>query len=121
MSSITKVTPRTRRGARTSAGVNVPGGGGEQRGVEVWRYREFTDAGGAAAGHDQKLGRQHLQLPARRTHAAAPSPPAHTHTPHTHTHTHPFNGPLFRTTRVGRYQKGKTNLDFTEARDSEWQ
>jgi len=25
------------------------------------------------------------------------------------------------TTRVGRYQKGKTYLDFTEARDSEWQ
>jgi len=23
--------------------------------------------------------------------------------------------------RVSRYQKGKTNLDFTEARDSEWQ
>jgi len=22
---------------------------------------------------------------------------------------------------VGRYQKGKTKLDFTEARDSEWQ
>jgi len=22
---------------------------------------------------------------------------------------------------VGRYQKGKTNLDFTKARDSEWQ
>jgi len=22
---------------------------------------------------------------------------------------------------VGQYQKGKTNLDFTEARDSEWQ
>ena len=37
-----------------------------------------------------------------------------------HTHTHPFNGPLSRTTRVSRYQKGKTNLDFTEARDSEW-
>jgi len=35
--------------------------------------------------------------------------------------THTFNGPLSRTTRVGRYQKGKTNLDFTEARDSEWQ
>jgi len=30
---------------------------------------------------------------------------------HTHTHTHPFNGPF----------SGKTNLDFTEARDSEWQ
>ena len=39
---------------------------------------------------------------------------------HTHT-THPFNGPFSGTTRVGRYQKGKTNLDFTEARDSEWQ
>ena len=37
------------------------------------------------------------------------------------THTHPFNGPLFGTTWVSRYQKGKTNLDFTEARDSEWQ
>jgi len=41
---------------------------------------------------------------------------------HTHnTHTRPFNGPLSRTTLVSRYQKGKTNLDFTEARDSEWQ
>jgi len=40
---------------------------------------------------------------------------------HTHTHTHPFNGPFSRTTRVSRYQKGKTNLDFTEARDREWQ
>ena len=38
-----------------------------------------------------------------------------------HTHTHPFNGPFSRTTRVSRYQKGKTNLDFTEARHSEWQ
>ena len=25
----------------------------------------------------------------------------------THTHTHPFNGPLSRTTRVSRYQKGR--------------
>ena len=25
------------------------------------------------------------------------------------------------TTQVSRYQKGKTNLDFTEARDTEWQ
>jgi len=38
-----------------------------------------------------------------------------------HTHTHPFNGPLSGTTRVSRYQKGKTNLDFADARDSEWQ
>jgi len=35
--------------------------------------------------------------------------------------THTFNGPLSRTTGVSRYQKGKTNRDFTEARDSEWQ
>ena len=34
---------------------------------------------------------------------------------------HPLNGPLSGTTQVSRYQKGKTNLDFTEARDSEWQ
>ena len=38
-----------------------------------------------------------------------------------HTHIHPFNGPLSGTTQVSRYQKGKTNLDFTGARDSEWQ
>jgi len=38
-----------------------------------------------------------------------------------HTHTHPFNSPLSGTTWVSRYQKGKTNLDFTEARDNEWQ
>ena len=37
-------------------------------------------------------------------------------------HTHTRLTALFcRTTRVSRYQKGKTNLDFTEARDSEWQ
>jgi len=36
-------------------------------------------------------------------------------------YTHPFSGTLSRTTQVSRYQKGKTNLDFTEARDSEWQ
>ena len=37
---------------------------------------------------------------------------------YTHTHlTAFFSG----TNRVSRYQKDKTNLDFTEARDSEWQ
>jgi len=34
---------------------------------------------------------------------------------------HTFNGPFSGTTQVSRYQKGKTFLDFTEARDSEWQ
>jgi len=28
---------------------------------------------------------------------------------------------LSRTTTVSQYQKGKTNLDLNEARDSEWQ
>ena len=62
--------------------------------------------------------------------SADPCPPEHNNihqltttsiNPPPHTHSHPFNGPLSRTTRVSRYQKGKTNLDFTEARDSEWQ
>jgi len=38
-----------------------------------------------------------------------------------YTHTHPFNGHFSGTTQVSRYRKGKTNLDFSEARDSEWQ
>jgi len=38
-----------------------------------------------------------------------------------YTHTHLFNGHFSGTTQVGRYQKGKTNLDLTDARDSEWQ
>jgi len=40
---------------------------------------------------------------------------------HTHTHTCLTALCLSGTTRVSRYQKGKTSLDFTEARDSEWQ
>ena len=40
--------------------------------------------------------------------------------PSTHTHTRLTAG-FSGTTQVSRYQKGKTNLDFTEARDSEWQ
>ena len=36
-------------------------------------------------------------------------------------YTHTFNGPFSGITQVSRYRKGKTNLDFTEARDSEWQ
>ena len=40
---------------------------------------------------------------------------------HLYTHTHTFNGPFSGTTQVSWYQKGKTNLDFTETRDSECQ
>ena len=47
---------------------------------------------------------------------------AHTHMhAHARTHacTHTFKGPFSRTTRVNQYQKGKTNVDFTEARKQE--
>ena len=50
-----------------------------------------------------------------------PHPLCLTSKKHTHPFTYPFNGPLSGNTQVSRYQKGKTNLDFTEARDSEWQ
>ena len=40
---------------------------------------------------------------------------------HFTTKQHPFNVPLSGTTRVSRYQKAKTSLDFTESRDSELQ
>ena len=47
---------------------------------------------------------------------------AHTHTHvRARTHTHPFKGPFSGSVRVSWYQKGKTNLDFTQTRDSEWQ
>jgi len=40
---------------------------------------------------------------------------------YTHTRTHPFNCPFSGTTQVSQYEKGKTNLDYTEARDNKWQ
>ena len=43
---------------------------------------------------------------------------SHTRT-HARTHARAFNGPFSRITRVSRYQKGKTSLDFTQPRDSE--
>jgi len=38
-----------------------------------------------------------------------------------HKQQHPFNGSLSGIIQVSQYQKGKTNMDFAEARDSEWQ
>jgi len=52
------------------------------------------------------LDRRQTRRPVATTHRVQPT-------------THPFNGPLSGTTQVSRYQEGKTNLDFTEARDSE--
>ena len=63
-----------------------------------------------------------LQLDPPTNAATGPSPAQRrAATSHTHTHTHPFNGPLSGTTRVSQCQKGEANLDFSEARDSEWQ
>ena len=69
------------------------------------------------------VGRRAMWLCARPAKNASPNPvsPVSVLCITTHTHTHTFNGPLSGTTRVSRYQKGKTNQDFTEARDSEWQ
>ena len=39
----------------------------------------------------------------------------------THTHTHPFNGPFPGLPGWAGTRKVKTNLDFSEATDSEWQ
>jgi len=39
----------------------------------------------------------------------------------TESHTRAFNDPFSGTTQMSRYRKGESNLDFTEARDSEWQ
>jgi len=38
-----------------------------------------------------------------------------------HTHAHPSNGPFSGTAQLSWYQEGKTNLNFSEGRDSEWQ
>ena len=75
--------------------------------------------------HQQSLlicgpaGRRYRSIAARRS--AARRANAGSATLSAYTHTHPFNGPFSGTTQVSRYQKGKTNLDFTGARDSEWQ
>ena len=39
----------------------------------------------------------------------------------THTHKHTLNGTFSGSIEVSRYQEGETDLDFTQARDSEWE
>jgi len=49
---------------------------------------------------------------------------SHTHTrthAHTHTHIHPSYGPTVLCPGLPGWGGTRTNLDFTEARDSEWQ
>jgi len=86
-----------------------------------------SDRGVASLPDTDQGTQQHKQPEILHTHTCTHTHThAHTHArthahARTHTHTHLFNSPFSGTTRVSRYQKGKTNLDFTEARDSEWQ
>ena len=84
-------------------------------GSSVYAGLTFVDMA-TALGRQDDVGDGANRLP-----TPASIPASTRYSVHTHTHTHPFNGPLSGTTRVSRYQKCKTNLDFTEARDSEWQ
>ena len=58
--------------------------------------------------------RTYLDQTSRCTESCRESPPANK------PHARALNNPLSGTIRVSRYQKGKTSLDFTGARDSEW-
>ena len=78
--------------------------------VKVIQYAIYVKIKDHLHTHTRTHARTHARARAR-THART----------HAHTHTHPFNGPFSGTTQMSSYQKDKTNLDFTEARDSEWQ
>jgi len=95
------------------------------------RCRDFFSPAASSSSPDPRYGHavggQVADMPSRRqintlTNRIADSevlsPTAMVNSP---THTHLFSGPLSGTTRVSWNHKGKTNLDFIEARDSEWQ
>ena len=96
---------RQRRGCNLNPGPSAPES--STLNTRLLSHEILSDLACLTAAHESNT---HTHA---RTHAR-------THT-HTHTHTHPFNSPLSGTTQVSWYQIGKTNLDFTEARDSEWQ
>jgi len=83
--------------------------------INFWKL--FWDQATGAAGHGPATVHGGLQQTARLLRDKLSGAfDVRFYDPHTHT-----RGPLSGTTRVSRYQKGKTNLDFTEARDNEWQ
>ena len=73
-----------------------------------WKLKIFNNT----HTHKTKTRRKFWPYPAQQS---------HTHITTSLLLLHPFNGPFSGTTQVSQYQKGKTNLDFTEARHSEWQ
>ena len=91
-------------------------------GNRVWatffhRLQWFIHLG--AYGLDREYGPYHVRSEADWTTAQSAARLRDVNALKTHT---PFNGPFSGTTQVTRrYQKGKTNLDFNETRDSEWQ
>ena len=112
-----------RDGRRGDAVLHGPGEPGRRRSV-VLRHR--TQRHARQLHRRRQLDRRHRGSDSRYTttlqvNSALHPSDHHQQTVDTHTYTHPFYGPFSRTTQVSRYQKGKTNLDFTEARDSEWQ
>jgi len=83
--------------------------------VILWWYffvsNKWQQIKRAIYNKNPRLDQKHITERYTHTHAHA----------HTHAHTHTLNGPFSGTTLVSLYQKNKTNLNFTEARDSEWQ
>ena len=101
---------------------DFPGGVGTRRAGSPVTRRRLMPVSGSSGCACRWLSVSSAALPSLGVlHHDAASPPQPADAPgNTHTHT-PFNGPWSGPMRVSRYQKGKTNLDFTEARDSEWQ
>ena len=99
-----------------------PPSAGSHVGDDAWG--SASDRGGVAAGHLRQLtintGWSASTQP-RHVQVCLPTCFVWHDTIHTipyNTHTHPFNGPLSGTTQVSWYQKGKTNLDLLNKRQS---
>ena len=78
---------------------------------------EFSDRQHAVA-----ITVKHLETDCNNSSSSSSNISTVVHVMNTHTQTHTrLTALLSGTTPVSRYKKGKHNLDFTEARDSEWQ
>ena len=104
----------------------LPGSAGTRKAKAVWILLKQETASGSgiswaickSAPHSRQIDNHASTPPLSFLQAGCPScRPTNSIKAHTRT----FNGPLSRTTQVSRYQKGKTSLDFTGARYSEWQ
>ena len=106
--------------------MGLPGWAGTRKAKPIWiLLKQETVSGSGISWAISKSAPRSRQITMPAPHHSVfyrtDALPATQPTASNHTHTHPFNGPLSRTTWVSRYQKGKTSLDFTGARDSDWQ